>query len=150
MARILIADDDENIRILWRRNLQETGCVIDEAESIESAIEQMRRVPPPDILLLDLRLSDSNEDATLATIRLFKEIHPEALIIVATGYATDQIRARAAKFGADDFCEKLDLNSQAGLAKCLWAAIARHPRGSRESVEALGEFQEALSKLLPA
>lgn len=149
--RILIIEDDETLRAWWIKNLKPLNCTVDEAGTIEAALEQMRRVPPPDILFLDLRLPDSPVfEQTLGKIAVFKEIHPNALVVVATGYATEKIKHLAFQLGADAFSEKIDMNTQSGLFRVLKAVTAKHPKGSRESVEALGEFQEALSKLLPA
>jgi CheY-like chemotaxis protein len=55
MARLLLVEDNADLRALYRRWLGHLGHDLDEAESGEQALELMRRVPY-DLVLLDVRL----------------------------------------------------------------------------------------------
>jgi two-component system response regulator ResD len=56
-ARILIVDDDENIRKVLKTILEEEGYAVDEAEDAKKAIEKSRR-NVYNLALIDIRLPD--------------------------------------------------------------------------------------------
>jgi CheY-like chemotaxis protein len=143
-------EDESELTSLWVRFLEPLHCTVDVAHTMQEAFEQMKRVPPPDLVFLDLRLPDSqHDDQTLAQIELLKKIHPGALVVVATGYATDRVKELAIKLGADGFQSKIDMNSQTGLWRVIKHLFEHHTPGTREAIERQVEIQELLSKVIP-
>ena len=56
MRRVLVVDDEENIRLVLRTLLKKHGYQVETAESAESALEQLERFDP-DFVLADVRMS---------------------------------------------------------------------------------------------
>jgi CheY-like chemotaxis protein len=105
--RVLVADDEPEIRELLARFLARLGCEVDTAANGEEALESMRR-EKPDILLLDLRMPRLDGLGVLEQIRNENlEVGP---IWAISGYASDHEAERAMHLGATDFINKpLDL-----------------------------------------
>ena len=94
-TRVLIIDDEAMIRVGMRKVLEEWGCDVKEAESIEQALEVLNEQCEIDIILTDYRL---RENAT--GIEAIHSIHDvcgnDIPAIILTG-DTDPQRIREAK-----------------------------------------------------
>ena len=105
--RVLVVDDEPEIRSLLVRFLGSLGCEVATAANGEEALEAMRR-ERPDVLLLDLRMP------RLDGLGVLERISSENLDIgpiwAISGYASDHEAERAMHLGATDFINKpLDL-----------------------------------------
>lgn len=100
--KILILDDEERYRLLYQKLLGE-GYEFEMASTEEDALLLLEK-GRPDIVLLDLRLSDENSDIGLERIGRMKR--PWNRVIVITGFGTDVIYKKAIDFGASEFIEK--------------------------------------------
>jgi PAS domain S-box-containing protein len=100
--KILIVDDEKRIRDTCSRMLADEGFEVARAESGESGLEMIRR-EHFDIVLLDLMMPGMSGMDTLAHVR---ELHPDTVVIVITGYATLDHAVEAMKKGAFDFIAK--------------------------------------------
>ena len=56
ISTILLVDDEENIRMLVKYNLEKAGFTVKEAADGSAALEQVHVAPFPDLVLLDLML----------------------------------------------------------------------------------------------
>lgn len=90
MARILIAEDNEDLRDLVVRALSEDGHEITEAADGAAALEQLRKAKVEfDLLLSDIKMPVMDGIAlALATGR----DHPNVAIMLMTGYADQRER----------------------------------------------------------
>ncbi|HEV2590254.1 MAG TPA: response regulator [Gaiellaceae bacterium] len=89
-VRILVADDEESLRLLCRVNLEADGMLVEEAEDGEQALAAIS-VQPPDAVLLDVmmpgldgwevarRIRASADTAQLPLIFLTAMTGPEAV-----------------------------------------------------------------------
>jgi len=59
-----------------------------------------------DAILLDLRLSGRSTESGLDLLRIARERHPQAGIMLQTGHTTDEISGEAMRLGADLVLEK--------------------------------------------
>ncbi len=100
--KILIVDDDESIRYILARVLKKEGYIVETAETGEAAVEKSSR-QPYDLTLVDLKLPDVDGTALLAKIR---SLNSETVIIMLTGYASEQDRRKAMNNGADAYLTK--------------------------------------------
>ena len=82
--RLLIVDDESAIRILLKTLLEREGFEIQEA-SDAATLREVFAGPQPDVILLDLKLPDSDGLDLLPQI---KKQWPTSEIIVLTGHAT--------------------------------------------------------------
>jgi len=102
MEKILIVDDEAFIRENLERIIAEDGYRPISTESPEEAI---RIVAEEEIslVLLDLNLGSSSG---LDVLRAMREVDPEILVIIITGYGTVESAVEALKIGAYDYIKK--------------------------------------------
>ena len=102
MEKILIVDDEAFIRENLERILLSDGY---RPFSTESGEEAIRRVEEEeiDLVLLDLNLGPRSGLEVLGRLR---EIDPEVLVIIITGYGTVESAVEALKMGAYDYIKK--------------------------------------------
>lgn len=79
--RILIADDDEDLRTTLRIVLERAGYEVDAVPDGEQAIQAQRR-HPADILITDLFMPHCDG---LETVAYFREHHPCTRIVAISG-----------------------------------------------------------------
>lgn len=120
----LIVEDQESIAMLWQRNLEKLHMTVKWAMSMADAKRIAAEIPPPDLILLDLKLGDSKAEQTLHAIDYFKEKNPDVVIIVLSGFITPDIAALAAEKGAHGVQEKLNIHSGRVLLQEIEKATA--------------------------
>jgi DNA-binding response OmpR family regulator len=101
--RVLIIDDEENIRRVTRLTLQAAGYEVGEASDGERGLEAFGDGSGWDALLLDQRMPGMDG---LETLRRIKERDATARVIMATAYASIELAVDAMKLGATDFMRK--------------------------------------------
>jgi len=127
MDKILIVDDDADIRRAFRRNLECDTLQIVEAQDGPSAIHQVAAAQP-DLVVMDIRMGTTNG---LDTLRKLRELNPKLLVIMMTAYGTTQAAIEAMKLGAYDYVLKpLDVPK----LKTLIGAALKTARDMREVV----------------
>jgi len=100
--KILVVDDEKRIREGSRKVLTEKGYRVSTAENGEVGM-QMIADQFFDIILLDLMMPGLSGFDVLTRV---KTLHPDAVIIIITGYATIENSIEAMKKGAFDFIPK--------------------------------------------
>jgi DNA-binding NtrC family response regulator len=101
-ARILIIDDDENIRKVLQAILEDEGYVIETADTAKKGIEKSEKAFY-NLALIDVRLPD------MEGIELLTKLHetkPKMRKIIVTGFPTMQNAVAALNKGADGFVLK--------------------------------------------
>jgi len=68
MSRILIVDDEKNIRTLFRDELEEDGFEVETAGSGREALEKIA-AQRPDLVVLDIRMEDMTGLEVLEVLR---------------------------------------------------------------------------------
>jgi two-component system nitrogen regulation response regulator NtrX len=133
--RILIIDDEKNIRASLSRFFDLNGHNVETAESGREGLDKVRR-SSFDCILLDLKLPDTEGIQVLARIREFDPFVP---VILLTAHGTTAKAVEAMKKGAFDFFEK-----PADEEKLLIAArnASDLHRLNREKSETLRELDE--------
>ncbi len=100
--RILIVDDEPNVRLVFRTALESTGFQVTEAADGDAALVQLRKVPI-DLILLDLKMPVMDGMETLEQLRLAGDQTP-VVVVTAHGSVPDAVAAM--KLGAVDFLPK--------------------------------------------
>lgn len=100
--RVLIVDDEANLRRMVRAVLEEEGYRVAEAESAEAGLRAARE-DPPEVVLLDLVLPGASGIEALPS---FHEALPGTPIVMMSGEATLSDAVRATREGAFHFLEK--------------------------------------------
>ncbi len=101
-ARILIVDDDENIRKVLATILEDEGYNVDLVENAKKAIEKTKR-NFYNLALIDIRLPDMEGTELLTKV---KDSTPKMRKIIITGYPTLQNAIEAVNKGADAYVLK--------------------------------------------
>jgi len=99
--RILVIDDEQQIRKMLRITLQAHGFVVSEAESGKDGIIQIYTVRP-DLVILDLGLPDIQGQEVLHRIREWSQVP----VIVVTAKDREEDKILALNSGADDYVTK--------------------------------------------
>ncbi len=104
MNRILIVDDETDMRWLLKNLLEEEGYTIYEAEGAQQALNFFHENSPPDLMLLDLRIPGERDGIEL--LKKIKTSTPGVQAIILTGYGNIQSAVEATKLGAHDYLTK--------------------------------------------
>ncbi|WP_300672857.1 response regulator [Desulfoluna sp.] len=100
--KILIIDDEEDIREGCRRSLARSGCEVLTAAEGSEGLSFVSEATPK-VVFLDLKMPGMDGMEVLAQIQ---ERAPSSLVIIMTGYATVESAITAMKSGAYDFIAK--------------------------------------------
>jgi two-component system, OmpR family, phosphate regulon response regulator PhoB len=103
MPRVLVVDDEKDLRSLLEYNLQQAGFSVTSAEDGKSALEKVREVPP-DLVLLDVLLPDMPGTEVLKALRRNYARSLPILMLTAKGEEID--RVLGFELGADDYVVK--------------------------------------------
>ena len=101
-ARILIIDDDENIRKVLQTILEDEGYTIDSVDTAQKGIQKSEK-KFFNLALIDVRLPDMDGIELLSKLR---ETKPKMRKIIVTGYPTLQNAIGAVNKGADAYVMK--------------------------------------------
>lgn len=100
--RILVVDDELFVRELLLEYLSSQGYEVVLADTGEKAVELMQ-TQPANVILIDLKMPGMDGIQTLKEI---KEVAPDALPIIMTGYPTIESSIDALRQGAHDYVVK--------------------------------------------
>jgi len=101
-TRILIVDDDENIRKTMTAILEDEGYIVDSAASGKEAIEKTNSATY-NLALLDIRLPDMEG---VELLKLMKDNTPRTRKIMVTGYPSVQNAISSVNKRADAYLIK--------------------------------------------
>ncbi len=101
-TKILIIDDDLDMCLLLSKFLTKKGYEADVAHSAAKGIVKISE-KFYDIVLCDFRLGDKDGKDVLIKI---KELHPESIVIIITGYSDIKTAVDVIKLGAFDYITK--------------------------------------------
>ena len=100
-GRVLVMDDEELVRDLVKRGLEKNGISVDVASDGEEAVQNYRKAlesgSPYNAVLLDLTVPGGMGGVEAA--RMILKIHPEANLIVSSGYSDDIVLSEYTKYG---------------------------------------------------
>ncbi|MDR2057088.1 MAG: sigma-54 dependent transcriptional regulator, partial [Dysgonamonadaceae bacterium] len=100
--KLLIVDDEENIRLILESVFSEAGYQVETATNGLQAMEKMKGFHP-EIVLLDKNMPYMNG---LNTLQRIKKHYPHTVVIMVTAYGDVASAVEAMKMGAYDYIEK--------------------------------------------
>jgi DNA-binding NtrC family response regulator len=140
--RILIIDDDENIRKVLKAILEDEGYIVDMAETAKKGIEQSEKAFY-NLALIDVRLPDMEGIELLSKLRSTK---PKMRKIIVTGYPTLQNAISAVNKGADAYVMKpFEVEK---ILQTIQEQLKKQEEEKRYSEEKVVEFIETRIKAL--
>ena len=135
--RILVVEDDENLRVALADNLEAEGYEVTLAASGDEALDHISK-QRFDLLILDLMLPDTDG------YRLCKELRAgqiESRILMLTARALDEDVVRGFEAGADDYVTKpYRLALLLARVKALLRRGDLAPKESDQSLLTFGQF----------
>src|SRR6476469_9973544 len=100
-ARVLVIDDDGDIRGLVAELLRRAGLLVEEAEDGRAGLRALHN-NPPDLVVLDVSMPELDGWETLERIRDLSEVP----VLMLTARGAELERVRGLKAGADDYMVK--------------------------------------------
>ena len=119
-GRILVVDDDPQIRRVMRTTLSGAGYEVEDARTGEDALEKLR-AGRHDLMLLDMNMPGMGGLETCRQVREFSDL----AVIMLTVRNSEQDKVQALDAGADDFITK-PFSTPELLAR-IRAALRRSP-----------------------
>jgi len=99
--RVLVVDDDDEVRVLVARSLGADGFDVDQARDAAAARAVMARTPP-DLVVLDVMMPAEDGLELLTQLRLSSDVP----VLMLTGRGDEHDRILGLKLGADDYLVK--------------------------------------------
>lgn len=103
--RILIVDDEKDIRFLLSEILSDEGYDLAEAPHSEAAFAEIAKNGVPDLVILDIWLENSEKDG-MEILAELKKISRTLPVLMISGHGNIEMAVKAIKLGAYDFIEK--------------------------------------------
>lgn len=95
--RVLLVDDEDQVRRMLRRVLEKRGFqVVTEAENGQAGVAAARE-HQPDVVVMDLNMPLMNG---IEATRAIKETHPDIRVLFFSAYADESLRTSAREAGA--------------------------------------------------
>ncbi len=135
MAKILVVDDQRNMRTTLALMLKGAGHDVEEAPDGDVAIDRVG-AEAFDLVLTDLKMGTTDG---ITVLRHVKEASPLTEVIVMTAFATIESAVEAMRLGAYDYIQK-PFSEQELLVKVQKAVEKRHLAGEVSVLAA--EFRE--------
>ena len=111
IGRILIVDDSDTVRDIYRISLEKKGFEVLEANSFKAATAVLEAEGKTlQLALIDIQLGQSSESG-IDLLKILRTQYPDMKIIMCTGNATASNVSGAIKFKPDNFLIK-PFNSQ--------------------------------------
>ena len=145
MRRVLVVDDEENIRLVLRTLLRKHGYDVEIAASGEDALGLLESFDP-DVILTDVRMPRMGGLDLLGALKAKQ--HP-ATVIVMSAYGNVDLAIEAMKAGAYDYVGKPFKPDEIVLALRKAEereALRRENRALKEQIQKDNQFESILAK----
>jgi DNA-binding response OmpR family regulator len=119
-GRILVVDDEPNVRLVFRTSLESVGHVVDEAADGEEALERLAD-SNFECVLLDLLMPGIGG---METLRRIRETGSGVPVVIVTAHGSIPDAVAAMKLGAIDFLTKPQ--TPESLRKVVAEVVLRH------------------------
>ncbi len=147
-SRVLVVDDEQNIRTALARILEKAGYEVAAADSGDAALALVQDTPF-DLVVTDLKMVGAGG---LEVLQAVKRLQADSEVIVLTAYGTIESAVEAMKTGAYDYVTKpVDPGRLVHLvAKALeYRALRQEVRHLREQVAVRAAFDRIVGGSLP-
>ncbi len=139
-SKILVVDDEPNIRLTTRMALETSGMLVDEVEDGKAALERLLNVPV-DLVLLDLWMPRLDG---LETLRQLRERGDKTPVVIVTAHGCIPDTVAAMRLGAIDFLQK-PMTPEA-LRTVVAEVLQRHSPVKAEPIVAAAEPETDASR----
>ena len=105
MHRVLVVDDESALLFAYRKLIESENYVVDACDNLVEAMELVRTHPYLAIIT-DMRLEGTDNADGLELVEYIREMQPDAKVIIATGYGTEELKRITESLGAAHYFEK--------------------------------------------
>lgn len=125
----LIVEDRPEIAAIWGKYLEPLEISIIHAMTLDEAYVVLKKIPPPDLVLLDLNLNEvQNADYTVRQIAHIKTFNPNMVVIVISGMLTPELTKIAGEQGASAIRSKIEMQNQVDLWDAIQESLNNAPQ----------------------
>jgi DNA-binding NtrC family response regulator len=147
MARILIVDDEEDVRASLARRLQREGHEVVTAASQEEGIRLIQDSTPSfDVVLTDMLMESPTSGVEILKAALMRDLFTEVIVLTAYGNVSNAVECM--KLGAFDYVEKNIPGVDVYDLICMKLDHALEHRrtsiGTVRKLEQVGRFRETV------
>lgn len=143
--RVLVVDDEANLRQTLARILHQLGCDVTTATDGIEALQRLE-VAPYDLVYLDIRLPGMDG---LQVLRQIHDRYPQLAVVLLTAHASISSAVEAVRLGATDYLIK-PITPEALIARTrtilVDQAAQRRRREIQEQIDALQAELKALDQ----
>jgi len=146
-TRILVVDDETNIRTALAKILEKAGYAVEAAESGDAALGVLQDATV-DLVVTDLKMVGASG---MEVLQAAKRLHPDSEVILLTAYGTVESAVEAMKTGAYDYITKPVEPERLTLvvAKALeYKALRQEVRQLRDQVAVKAAFEHIVGRSL--
>jgi DNA-binding response OmpR family regulator len=129
-GRVLIVDDEPNVRLVFRTALEAAGYMVAEAEDGETALDRLEGLSA-DMVLLDLQMPGVGG---MEVLRQLRDASNNVPVVIVTAHGSIPDAVEAMKLGAIDFVSK-PLRPEP-LRKVVGEVVHRHAAAEPEPISA--------------
>lgn len=105
MYRILVIDDEEEVRHALQRRLQREGFQVDVAEGEADGIAKLRQASPAyDVVITDMAMENPDSGVRILEAALAHDLFSEVIVLTAYGNVANAVECM--RRGAFDYVEK--------------------------------------------
>lgn len=143
MCRILVVDDEEEVREAVQRRLVREGYRVETAPGEEAGIEKMHHAERAyDIVITDMSMEDSGSGIRILENAVSRDVFTEVIVLTAYGNVANAVECM--KRGAFDYVEKNMPGVDVFELLCLKVAQAvERRRGAVDTVRRLEAFTKS-------
>ncbi len=102
MYKILVVDDEPNVRNVLKQMIEKRGYIVKVAENGADAIEKFKK-EDFDLVVTDIKMPILDGFHVLTKV---KELKPKTPVIFITAYGAKEVVIEAMKLGLSDYIEK--------------------------------------------
>ena len=148
--KILITDDEKNIRLMLRTALAQEGYVVGEASNGQEALDAIE-LSSPDVVILDLNMPVLDGMAVLERLRSMNVPTRKPKVIVLTAYGSIPAAVEATRLGAVDFIEKpVTPDELREVIQSVLAEAAREPKPPPTEKDLAGGYDAVMARVRKA
>ena len=144
-VQILIADDEEGIRFVLERLLEDMDCCVSCAEDGTQAMDLIRSGPPGlpdelfDLAILDIKMPGATG---IEVLEFALKKYPELIVLMVTAFGTPELARDAMKKGAYDYFTKpFDVGD---MRQVIQRALEK-----KHLLEEIGDLKDQISQQEP-
>src|SRR3954466_10112672 len=147
MARLLVVDDEQSMRVMLDARLAKAGHEVQLAADLPG-VERALGSAEFDVVITDLRMRTGADG--LDVVRKVKAAQAEAEVILMTAFGSDDVRRQALELGAYGYVDKTP-NLAAEMLALVKAALSKRELARdnallREQLAARGKFEQMVGR----